>query len=59
MDIVGAANQMSAIDTKSSQGMLMLKKAKDQMETQGANIVEMIKSSEVAINDGKSLNIRV
>lgn len=59
MDIAQLSMDMSAYKADSAQGMLMLKKAKEQMQVQGENLVDMIESSTVQVNDGKSLDVHI
>ncbi len=59
MDIAQLSISMSEAKTNSKQGMLMLVKAKEQMEQQGDNIVKMIESCEVSVNDGQSLDVHI
>ncbi len=59
MDIAALSMQMSTREASSSQGMKMLVKAKEMMEQQGDNLEKMIDSTEISINDGKSLDIRI
>ncbi len=59
MDIPKLATAMSEAKTNSTYGMLMMVKAKEQMEQQGDNIVKLIESCEVSVNDGKSLDVHV
>ncbi len=58
--IVSLGNAMSSYNTSSSHGMIMAKKAIEQTEIQGANILEMIESIPTPqVNDGQSLDIRI
>ncbi len=58
--IVNLGNAMSAYNTSSSHGMIMAKKAIEQTEIQGDNILKMMESiPEPAVNDGQSLDIKI
>ncbi len=60
MDIAKLSTDMATLKTDSAHGMKMMKKALEQVETTGQNIIDMIDSvSTPAINDGKSLDIRI
>lgn len=64
MDITGGvvslANAMSAQNTSTSHGMIMAKKAIDQMEQQGDNLTKMLDSIEVPpVDVGQSIDIRI
>lgn len=58
--IVGLANSMSAQNTSTSHGMIMAKKALDQVEQQGANLTKMMESMEVPpVDVGQTVDIRI
>lgn len=58
--IINASTAMSAYQTSTSHGMIMAKKAKEQMELQGENLVKMMDSMEVApVDAGQSLDVRI
>lgn len=57
MDVAKASMQLSSAKVQSEASILMLAKVKENMETNGEQIVKMIESA--GVNDGKSLDIRI
>lgn len=57
MDVAQASMQLSSAKVQSEASILMLAKVKENIETNGAQIVKMIESA--GVNDGKSLDIRI
>lgn len=62
MDVTSLANlatSMQQAQTASAANILVLKKMKESIEVTGEAMVEMMDSSGVGVNDGKSLDIKI
>ncbi len=61
MDIAKLSTNLSTNKAQEGASISMLKKAKDMMEQQGAQLSEMLEAipTAPAVNDGKSLDIRI
>lgn len=59
MDIVNLANDMAQYNAASTQNIMMLKKAQEQVKMQGEGLIEALDASHININDGKSLDVKI
>ncbi len=59
MDVAQVSMGIADYKTHEVAGMKMLKNIKEQMQVQGDNFVAMVESTEINVNDGKSLDVRI